>query len=309
MTILPGKKYRYISILTMPVIATLLTGCFTGIESTPKITARDVKRQNAEITPEMTYAVGVTGDQVASWSNGKPFIVTDNRISLATSPVAVAEKLQPGDTIKYAGSRSIKSMTDIDDTMFSFTTPGNDTIHYRLQEPPDEVMKMETVEIPFTIEMSLINRASQLMAGNDYYITTPVWFNSDGDNITGRKLVKVHVDSVTAGNSTYPLTIHFTSDDGTHSRVYMSTGNGRRSTRNFETLFTLTNPRDKYKDITDEVWDCITRSTVKKEMTREQCRLSLGSPREVIRGHYLEQWRYDSGLTLIFDDGYLQNVR
>lgn len=293
----------------MPVLAILLTGCFTGIESTPKITAHEVKRQNARVTPEMTYAATVVGDPLSTWRPGKPFVVTSNRISLATSPVPAAERLQPGDTIRYAGMKGVKSMTDIDDTMLSFTTPLNDTISYRIQDPMDKVLEMNSIEIPFTLEMSLVDRAGALMTGNDYYITTPVWFNSDGDNITGRKLVKVHIDSVTAGNTDYPLTIHFTAEDGSRSRVYMSTGTGRRATRNFETLFSLTNPRDKFKDISDDVWDCITRSKVKPEMTREQCRLSLGSPREVIRGHYMEQWRYDSGLTLIFDEGYLKGIR
>lgn len=290
-------------------MALSLSGCFTGIESTPKITARDVRRQHATETPEMAYARDVTGEPVALWSQGKEFVVSPGKISFALTPIPLADRLQPGDTLRYAGLRDVRSLTDIDDTLVMFTNDNGDTLSYRIQEPPQEVMSRNTLEIPFTIEMTLVDKASALMKGNDYYITTPVWFNENGDNITGRKLIKVHIDSVTAGNTNYPLAVHFTDTDGNHSRVYMSTGTGRSSTRNFETLFSLTDPRSKYKDIKDDVWECITRSTVKPEMTREECRLSLGTPRDVVRGHYLERWSYDNGYVLIFDDGYLSDIR
>jgi len=257
----------------------------------------------------MTYTRDVTGEPVASWNTGKKFVVTEGKISFALTPIDRADRLHPGDTLTYIGTRSIPSMTDVDDTLVLLISHRGDTISYRVQEPIGELMLRQSLEIPFTIEMSLVDKAAALMRGNDYYITTPVWFNENGDNITGRKLIKVHVDSVTAGNSNYPLSIHFTDIDGFHSRVYMSTGTGRRSTRNFDTLFSLTDPRQRYKDIKDDVWDCITRGNVKADMTREECRLSLGNPRDVVRGHYLERWTYDNGLNLIFDDGYLRDIR
>lgn len=120
--------------------------------------------------------------------------------------------------------------------------------------------------------------------------------------------LKVHVTEVTRGNGTYPLAIHFTDSNGNKSKVFMSLGTSARATRNFDKLFSLTDPRQRYKDIKDDVWECITRSSVKTDMTREECRLALGNPREVIRGHYLERWSYDNGMNLIFDDGYLQRI-
>lgn len=286
-----------------------LTGCFTGVESTPKITARDVKRQNAVVTPEMKFAADIKGEPVADWIPGKQFVVTEGRISYALTPMPVAERLVPGDTLTYLGMRPTPSMTDVDDTLILLSAPGGDTLTYRVQAPVGDVSARPTVEIPFTIEVSLVQSAARLLEGNTYYITTPVWFNADGDNIAGRKLIPVHIDSVRAGNSNYPLSVHFTDPaSGTASRVFMSAGTGRSATRNFDTLFALTDPRLRYRDIKDDVWDCITRSTVKTEMTREECRLSLGNPREIIRGHYLERWAYDNGLILIFDDGYLQRI-
>lgn len=287
----------------------MLTGCFTGIESTPKITARDVKRQRATVTPEMTYMDGIGGEPVADWLPGKRFVVTPGKISFALSPITAADRLQPGDTLYYAGRRGVPSMTGDDDTLMMLTTATGDTLSYRLTATPADADTLRALEIPFLLENTIIERADQKLSGNDYYITTPVWFNDADQNITGRKLIKVHVTGVTGGNDNYPLAVHFTDDLGNRSKVFMSLGSGVRATRNFDTLFSLTDPRQRFKDIKDDVWDCITHSTVKKEMTREECRLALGNPREVVRGHYLERWTYDNGVSLIFDDGYLQQIR
>ena len=299
----------FLPLLSALTLAVSLTGCFTGVESTPKITARDVRQHNATVTPEMTYAACLTPEPVASWTPGKIFIATEGKISFALTPLDIASRVMPGDTLRYAAMRSVPSMTDVDDSMLLFVTGRGDTLNYRVQEPPADVAARKSLEIPFTIEASIVDKADSLLSGNDYYITTPVWFNENGDNIAGRKLVKVHIDSVKPGNGHYPLLVEFTAGDGTRSRVFMSIGAGRRATRNFDTLFSLTDPRLRYKDVKDDVWECITRGTVKLDMTREECRLSIGNPRDVIRGHYLERWAYDNGLVLIFDDGFLRDMR
>lgn len=286
-----------------------MTACFTGIESTKKISARDVKRQHALPTPEVTYAARLLPEPVAEWTPGKRFLVTSDRISLVTSPIGVSNRLTPGEYLTFIGMSPVMSMTGIDDTNILLATEAADTIMYRVQQPLEQLLVQQSFEIPFTIELSIVDKAASLLAGNDYYITTPVWFNKNGDNITGLKLVPVHIDSVTPGNENYPLSVHFTDTRGVSSRVFMSIGNGRRSTRNFDTMFSLVNPRDRYKDITDDVWECIIRSTVKVGMTPQECRLALGNPREVNHAHYLERWRYDNGTILIFDDGHLQSGR
>lgn len=287
----------------------ILTGCFTGVESTPKITAREVERRHAVETPEMIYASPLAVEPPARWQAGKLFYVTDGKISYALTPYDISVNLHNGDLLTYQGHEPVKSMTEIDDTDFIFTTAAGDTLRYRVEAPYDEIAGRASLDVPFTIEMSLVEAASRLLSGNDYYITTSLWFNDNGDNINGRQLVKVHIDSVTPGNTNYLLAVHFTDGRGTSSRVYMSTGNGARSTRNFDTLFTLTDPREKYRYITDAIWDYITRRAVCKEMTREECRLAVGNPVEVYRGHYIERWNYDNGRYLIFDDDHLQEFR
>ncbi len=286
-----------------------LTSCFTGVESTPKITSKDVKKRNAVESAEMRYASGLNVEPPADWKPGKEFFVTDSRISYALTPVEKAVNVAPGEILTLLSVAAVPSMTDIDDTDFVFRSAAGDTLHYRVDAPEVEIFQRDRLDVPFTIERSLVEEAQRLLAGNDYWITTPVWFDAAGENITGRQLVKVHIDSVTPGNTVYPLTVHFTDGRDLHSRVFMSAGTGPRSTRNFDTLFLLTDPREKNKDISPETWDYITRCAVRKDMTREECRLAVGSPSEVIYGHYIEQWNYDNGRYLIFDDDHLRSFR
>ncbi|MBD5213651.1 MAG: hypothetical protein HDS75_02345 [Bacteroidales bacterium] len=290
-------------------VSLTLSGCFTGVESTPKITSKDVRKRNATESPEMRYASGLVTQAPKEWERGKEFVVTDKRISYALTPVELAMKVSPDDRLTLDHLAEVPSLTDVDDTDFVFLTQFGDTLRYRVDAPLGEINQRDRLEVPFTIELSLVEAAQALLAGNDYWITTPVWFDENGDNIVGRQLVKVHIDSVTPGNSVYPLSVNFTDERGQHSRVFMSAGTGARATRNFDTLFTLIDPRLKYKDISPDVWDFITRCAVRKDMTREECRLAVGSPNEVIYGHYMERWNYDNGRYLIFDDDHLRSFR
>ena len=64
-----------------------LVSCFTGVESTPKITAKDVKKRHATQTPEEAYTADVAGQPVAEWKPGKEWRVTDDRIGLVFQPL------------------------------------------------------------------------------------------------------------------------------------------------------------------------------------------------------------------------------
>lgn len=93
----------------------------------------------------------------------------------------------------------------------------------------------------------------------------------------------------------------------------MTTGTDRSSTRNFATLFSLTDPRLRYPAITDENWEAITYSRVRPYMTRDEARMAVGSPNEIDRGRNYsaayERWIYPNGAYLIFEDGLLKSFR
>ena len=93
----------------------------------------------------------------------------------------------------------------------------------------------------------------------------------------------------------------------------MSVGKGRGATRTFDSLFAFDNPRNRYPEIKDDVWELITRSRVREGMTRDECRLALGQPSDILRiptyGGMQERWTYTDGIFLIFDDGFLTKYR
>ena len=62
----------------------------------------------------------------------------------------------------------------------------------------------------------------------------------------------------------------------------------------FTDLFGIGNLRTKYPNITEEVWNMISRGKVRKGMTTDECRLALGNPMRIhiVTGGY-ETWSYE----------------
>lgn len=281
-----------------------MTSCFTGVESTPRITYKGSKEHQHTASPESAYIAGVCDQPVMQWVAGKEFIVTPGKITYALAPWDKASRLEPGDTLRYVSLHGTTSPTGAlnSDIVLAHRT---DTLYYRLEDTPDTVLTRRRLEIPFTIEVSTVDKARKLLQGNTYWIMTNLWYRDDTTTYKGRKMIPVHIDSVTAGNSLLPIKIMFTDDDNRQASVFMTPSTTARLTRSFESQFSLSDPRLRYRDITDQAWDCITRSTVKEGMTRPECKLALGMPREVIQAHYIERWNYDNGRYLIFDDNQL----
>ena len=65
-----------------------MTSCFTGIESTPKITASDVKKQNIPVKEEDSFLSEIKPQPFSEWEKGKRFYVSDDKFSLLTLPPA-----------------------------------------------------------------------------------------------------------------------------------------------------------------------------------------------------------------------------
>ena len=81
----------------------------------------------------------------------------------------------------------------------------------------------------------------------------------------------------------------------------------------FDALFVAMDPHQAYPEIGDEMWKHITRSELVEGMTKEECRLSVGSPRRINevpdQGGMREYWYYDGGSYLYFVDGLLSQFR
>lgn len=295
------------------IMAGALSGCFTGVESTPKIDSSDLRKQNVVTTQEQRYLDDVNPQKLNDWQAGKQLLVTDSKIAMLLGPEAQNGSELQGKPLTYIGCEDVTSLTGEPVAQLKFTTPDGLTVSYRMDASVAEVSKRNAVEIPLTIELSVVDEVKRKMMGKSYYLVTRDRYDLNNEAITGNKFIKATVTDVLPGSSFYPVLLEMKDEDGKDFHLYMSVGHDLKAPRNFASLFSLSNPRDRYPNIKDDVWQLIIKGKVKEDMTREECRLSLGSPDNIDRraGYSVlrEVWSYENGKYLIFEDGLLRSYR
>jgi hypothetical protein len=282
------------------------------VESTPKITYKDVKKSGSTVSEEENLAKSFTLDEYSQWTVGKRFYVTSSRISLALSGNTFQTPMpEVGDTLVYQGSCNVTALTGDEVVELQFRNAYNGAeLSYRTNADADKLASGTALEVPFTVDLTLVDKVANALRGRELYLKTNLWFDLNGESYAGRKFVKVAVTDVTAGNEVFPLMVTFTDDRGEQHAVYMSAAAGEHwVSREFSSLFSFTNPKSAYPQISDEMWQCIINSRVEKGMTKGEVTLALGSPVNIDRGHdhtsAYERWRYSDGVYLIFEDGLL----
>lgn len=292
-----------------------LQGCFfTGVESTPRITGKDVKREVPPPTAEDSYLASVGDAPFSTWEPGKVFIVTDDRIGRIFGASGTPAGSLKGSVIRYRGTEEAVSVTGGTVSDITFTSPTGMPLTYRVNKPLSRLMTDSVTEVPFTIQMSVIDDARRLMEGKEYYILTSLWRNDDDEPTgRGRKYIPVRIDSVSPGNALFPIKVAFTDRDGNSARVFIHPGAKGDAPRTFSRVFSFSDPRLRYPHITPEHWQLIVDGRVTDGMTLEECRLSLGAPKEIDRGatnaYIREAWLYENGVYLLFEDGLLKRYR
>lgn len=307
-------KRRSRLLASAAVLLTLTSGCFTGVESTPRITAGDVKREKITEAPEDTFLLNVGGEPLAQWNRGKLFYVTEPKINLIFGSSAPKDEDLTGKWLRFDRVIPVTGITGQRETQIEFLSPRGQRLAYRLSQSPEKLVGQKSVEVPFTIEKSMIDTVASMLVGKRLYVTSNYWRDDDDRLIGGRKFVPVHIDAVTAGNTVYPIKVSFTEEQThRHARLFLAPGSTKSTPRGFASMFSFTDPRKKYPSISDKNWQLIQDGRVGIDMTREECRLSLGSPKEVDRrpGYSVlrEVWVYENGIYLVFEDGLLQRYR
>ncbi len=307
------------NILTRLILSSLsaltLASCFTGIESTPKITSGDVRRRQTPTADEENFLSDVGATRPSLWTAGKRFYVTDNKIAILFTVNSDNKNDLAGHELMFKSFEPVSSLTGEGSTDIVLTSDRGDDLHYTVNIPYDRLMKRQRFDIPFTVERSVVDSVNAAMSGNRYYITTPKWYDSATDKeIKALRHIPVRIGGVAPGNSVYPLKVTFSSDSipGEYY-ILMTYGSDKASTRNFNKLFAFDNPRDRYRHITDHTWQLIIHSKIEEGMTRDECHLALGTPNAVktvpTNAAVYEQWSYDDGVYLIFEDNILTRFR
>lgn len=305
------------TILLAAAMACAMHSCFTGIESTPRIGDGELKRQHVSTTPEQRFLAGVAAARPSQWQSGKEFHVTDSKINLIFTSASTGTDSLEGEVIKFCRFDSVPAV-DSHSAAEMILTHGSDTLRWRPGFDIDALAERSRLDIPFTVDLDLVAQVRSQLVGNTYYITTPLWYNpASMQSSGGLRHVPVLIHDVQPGTADMPLKVIFTPQtdraDSNRRCVLMTIGDGRLATRNFDRLFAFENPRRRYPSITDEVWNLIINSKVREGMTRDECRLALGAPLQIIHGSgtlgTTERWSYPDGVYLIFDDGFLTRFR
>lgn len=305
-----------ITLCTVAIIGqSALTSCFTGVESTPKITARDIRARNANDTPESLLLADLDDIMSRPFAPGRTFYVTDNRISLAfsTAPgVDFPENLK-GSVLTLSNIDTEPTISGNQQYILKFTTDNGTDLFYRPAIADTVFNTKRMCYVPFTIDKAMVDTVNARLSGRDVYILVAQRFDPSQNHASGMRYIPVKITGVQPSYQPIPLKVSFTQPDGSTSAVLMSSGTGASASRNFETLFSFTDPRLKYKQIAPEIWDDIMHSRIRLGMTPVECRLALGSPNSYNRRPssmgMVEFWQYDNGKYLYFEDGVLARFR
>lgn len=298
-----------------------LTSCFTGVESTPRITQKDVKKQNVVDIPEKHILENIDNQTPADWKKGKRFYISDNRVQRAAwriEPLEMADSLI-GRTASIVSIDTVPTLTDNNEVELTLKVMENGTsdediyLTFRTGMTLAQWLETPKFSLPHAIDMDVVDGAAKRLNGNTYYILSGRRLGINDTDTVGTKYQKVVVRSVEPASESTPLKIIFTDDEGHIASVLITIGTAPTSYRNFETLFSLEDPRLKYKQITDENWELIRHGKITYGMTKDECRLALGNPESKSQfpttAGMVERWVYPGGVSLQFEDGLLSSFR
>ncbi|MGM9869925.1 MAG: hypothetical protein ACI30R_09940 [Sodaliphilus sp.] len=290
-------------------------GCGTGIETTTKVTDKDVKKvEDYYAALSVQSSLQIPTDSVASWKVGKRFYVTDNKIALIFSNTfhLSPEELQLQG--KYLTFSRIETGGVLDNRAV-VTLIFNDGEHEYRYFTNKEIQELSpSFQVPFLIDDDIVKVVASQITGKTLYTRTRLWYDIHTHQMMdSRQYIAVSVDSVSPGDDVLPLNVYFTTLD-THEKAMLriSCGKNVRS-RDFDAVFSINNPRETFSEIEEENWQKITNGKVAIGMTKQECRLAKGAPKQIVsipsHDGLGEYWYYDGGEFLRFEDGILKQFR
>lgn len=256
----------------------------------------------------------VNSQKLADWRHGKRFYVTDNRALIIFEQKSLTEDSSEfGKRIIIFDSFSTTTAPDGSESLVIIFNDGKHILrHDTRRSPSDAMLSMTSMSVPMLVDMDVVEKADRILTGRKVWTLTPLWYDIEGNRQPGLKYTAVTVTGVEPGNMVFPLRIRFTNGDS-EAYMYMSATENSTDSRTFASLFSLSDPKKNYPSITDEIWQLIRNGRLQKGMTKEECRLSIGNPKNVDSGHNYSQtldiWQYPDGSYLLFADGQLIEYR
>lgn len=307
---------RKISIyITSLLVTASLAGCmFTGVESTQKVSDKEVARTIGELERRQpTMSLQPYLDSVPAWQVGKQFFVTDDNVRLIFANVANDTTHLAGQWMTYCGAEAGSLLDNRDVLNLKFMAQNGMTYVYRTNKTKDEFTSKFSV--PLLIDMDMVNDMDRQLRGREVWIKTPIWYDLETeDMLRGRQFIRVHIDAVEPGNKVLPLRVKFTAvDKNQQAFLWMSDPSATLHNRDFDSLFALRDVHENYPDISDATWALIVNGDLVVGMNKDECRLAMGAPKRITQlpnqSGLREYWYYDGGAYLFFVDGLLNQFR
>lgn len=301
---------KYIKHIALLLVSLLLYSC---------LSSRIGESDSDIVSAEQSFMIqNFKESSLNEWESGKEFVcVVDELPTLLEPRIGIKEDYSDfkGTRLRYKGLEESQTWTGTESFVVYEDNNGSEFI-YRIKKPVAEILSSNFLPLlPELVSTEYIALADSLLKGETLYIKTSNWYSINETEIRGRRLIPVTIEEVIAGNKIFPLAIKFKTNNGEEAIVYttMSASQYMSQYSTFDKLFTFTNPRDKYSQINDEVWQLITLSKVKEGMTKNECQISLGLPDEVSQipeySGLRERWIYRTGTYLEFKDGLLVKFR
>ena len=305
-------------VITATIVAgsAFCTGCSTGIEGTKtiKMKKEDVKMMTK--SEEQTYAASLQGTPLSSWEIGKRFLAMSDRTLLIFEPTGFNTDISDsitGKTLYFEGTES-RLKPDLQEECVILFSDDGQTLRYPTGKPTSKAMKeIDSSKLPLMSDITLIDEWRNKINGKTLWTKSNLWYDGNGDRLEGQKFAKVTVIDVIPTTGDFPMKVRISRQDGPDAYIQMNYTSDMYDSRNFASLFYLTDPKARYPQISEENWRLIQDGKVGLGMTKEECKLSLGNPDELRSGHSQSQlmdiWQYANGTYLRFTDGLLTSFR
>lgn len=296
-------------------IIMLIFSCSTGIESTKKIRMSKEDMKLLTKTDEENLAASISGTPLSKWEYGKQFLATSDRTLYVFEPSGTytSQESLKGKTLHYAGTENIQT-ADLKEECVLLFSDGNTTYRYLTGKTEAEALiDIDSSKIPLMSDITLIENWRDKLTGMTLWTKSNLWYDKDGNRTSGLKFEEITVEDVLPTTGDFPMKVKIKDTNGKEAYMSMNYTSDLADSRNFSALFFLSDPKNKYPQISAENWNLIKRSKIGIRMTKEECRLSLGNPDELESGHNtshtMDIWQYANGTYLIFSDGILSRFR
>lgn len=294
-----------------------LTSCFTGVEGTKKISLTKEDIKNIKPTEEDLFLSSVKGDTLRNWKIGKRFVAADNKTLMTFDQEGLGADLDEtaigGDTLVFKGVEKRMSAGGIQLAFLRFDHKGNNYYYNTGKDYETALSEVTSDWIPMMIDLDMVDDINNLLSNKKVWTKSLLWYDENNERIPGRKYVPVTIVNVGVGDIVFPVKVRFIDDNDNTGYMMMNMGKFGKKSRIFSSLFSLSDIRKRYPDITDENWKVICEGNVRKGMTKLECKLAIGNPSDVEAGRdysqTLDLWSYPDGTVLWFEDGILTRFR